>query len=237
MFDYYIEYFYLIPMGTFIFGVVMFALNHWDTTELEKKLMTNFKRFQIQISTMIFESIIIAIYFYLFIFKDMDISKESGKNAIFDYLLFILSLLIVSFAFAFVMNLVTIICNKTLKPKYLFHVNLVDKGRWLFVRKSSKNQILLCNENGEYLFISEWENLVFIQERVPLNKIRKLVFKNKSRVNKIIIILFLSLIVLTSLSTTIIDELETLESFIFILTIIILMGFNINIYSIRKYYL
>lgn len=238
MFNFYLDYFYLIPISTFILGVVMYSLNHWDTTELEKKVMTNYKRIQIQIAIIIFESILFSIYFYVFIFKDLEIVKEGsrGKDLILQYLLFVLTLFIVSSIFAIAINVVNLFSNKFFKPKYYYLVNMEDKKNWILIRKSNKNQILLKNDQGEHLFLNDWGNLIFTQKQYPLNWLRRIIFKNNNRVNKIIFILISSFVVLSFTTLYILVKISNIESFIILLGTIIILGFAINIYIINKNY-
>lgn len=236
MIDEYIEYYYLVPVGTILILAMMYAINNWDASFLEKKLITNFKKLQILVSTIFLETIVMFVLVYIFMIirpgaPEIYILNNDGTKKI---LPFLLSLFIMSLSTALILNIVLHFSLRFLSVKYYYYVNLENlEGKWYLKRKSNKNQILLKNEKGDHVFLNEWNELIFKQELVTLNKLQIFLYTNKKRTKRIIITLLLSAIILYSI--VFLGGLSSTENLILQTAGLILMLISMNIYMVRKY--
>lgn len=129
----------IAPMCTLLLFIITYAVNNWDVTELENKLMTNFQKVKIVSSVLFLVSIGAAI---LSVSIEWLKENENDTKLEFDYELLLMAIvfLVIYFligiiGYAFVRLIVFIITNKT--NYYITFENPNEK--WYVVRRVNKN--------------------------------------------------------------------------------------------------
>ena len=171
----------------------MYGFNYWNVTNLEKKLMTNFKRIQIQSAIVVLESIFLGVIFYILIYINNDNNEKYGdSNVMYFSPILLMQAFIIAFIFILIINFVTLISTKLIFPQFDYYV---EKGepieKWYLVRVAQKNQVLLDNRNGKFIFQEGWQGDIFFMEKVKFDKFREFLLKSEKRVDIIAFTLFI----------------------------------------------
>ncbi|MER2009729.1 MAG: hypothetical protein ABS939_20020 [Psychrobacillus sp.] len=196
MLDRFIEYYYLVPLSSVLIAIIMYGFNYWNVTNLEKKLMTNFKRVQILFAAIFLESIFIGLVFYILLLISKD-EIYSNSNLNYSFTSLLIQAFIIAFGLVFLINLVMLVSAKFLVPSFDYYLEKGEsEDKWYLVRISSKNQVLMTNRDGKYVFQEGWQGDIFFQEMVELKGIRKFIFETEHRTEKIGGILFVFSIIL-----------------------------------------
>ena len=212
----------------------MYGFNYWNVTNLEKKLMTNFKRIQIQSAIVVIESIFLGIVFYLLIIINTENNDKYGiENVMYFSPLVFIQAFIIAFVFILLINMVLLISTQFIFPKFDYYL---EKGepveKWYLVRVSQKNQVLLNNRNGKFIFQEGWQGEIFFVEMVKFNKFRELLFKTEKRSHRIALALFIISSIFYFLGRFL--EISTSNSLVFFIisTIFIFFAFILEIAKI-----
>lgn len=198
LFDKLIENYYLVPLSSILIAIVIYGTNYWNVTNLEKKLMTNFKRIQIQIAIVVLESIFLGVFFYLVLLINKDSSQILGDLNVMSFsLALLIQALIIAFVLVVLINMIFLISAKFIFPQFDYYVEKGEpKEKWYLIRLSQKNQVLLNNRKDKFIFQDGWGGDIFFQEMREFNKIRKFLFRTESKTDTIIIVLVISSVML-----------------------------------------
>jgi|GEM_PF-4656279 len=185
MIDKYIEYYYLVPVSSLLILVITYAINNWDATTLENHLMSNFKKLQIFSSTILLESIVISFVLYILLLLNQEPLEKMYHVKDFEsthVMMLLVNLFIIGFIISLGLNLLLILIKKIFGVKYYFFTFLPNtEGKWYLFRKSTKNRILLMDENGRFLFHEDWNGLIFEKKIFKLNKLQLLLYGTEKR--------------------------------------------------------
>ncbi|MDM5333448.1 hypothetical protein QUF56_09435 [Ureibacillus composti] len=217
MFNDIFEYYYVVPIFSFLLIALTVAINNWGITPIEYKLMTNFKKVQVVGSTILIETIVLSVFWITvsFAFGSIEgmLKDNELENNTMNIIMIMLGIVILSFCMTIAINFSNFIGKEILIMKYLYYVNLQDsKEKWYLERKSSQNKILLSNNKGEFLFVSEWENLIFKTETKSLNKMQKFIFSSERKTHIISLILIGVIVILYIIAIKV--DLNTIGNFI-----------------------
>lgn len=239
MFDDVIQYYYIVPLLSMLIVTITFGINNWDITDIEKKLITRFKRLQIELSLILIETIIIGISFAIILNKVM-LEPFKDIDDIYQKVFLVCStMFFVTFPLTLIVHLVLLFVKWLLVPKINHYLILDDPNeKWFLKRTTHKGQILLENKNNDCIFIKEWDNLKFNSSDHTQTKVGKWVFKTAKRTNLLLIGLFLSMIVLLILYFCLfLENKETKDLFnasVTFLSIVFLFIIFIVIYYVKK---
>lgn len=212
----------IAPMCTLLLFIITYAVNNWDVTELENKLMTNFQKVKIVSSVLFLVSIGAAI---LSVSIEWLKENENDTKLEFDYELLLMAIvfLVIYFligiiGYAFVRLIVFIITNKT--NYYITFENPNEK--WYVVRRVNKKYILVKFAET-FKFVENWYEKDFVKEIGQLNRFQEFLYKNKIRFYTIIILLVsISASLFYSLYKSELDDISSFISYAFCI-----VGFSI----------
>jgi len=194
MFDSVIEYYYIVPLLSFLILIATFSINHWDMTEIEKKFITRFRRVQIEVSIIFIETIIVGVVFVLVLNKKLLEPFNSIENVYEKIFLMVISLFLLFLPFILIVNGALWLMKWLIIPetKYFVYLNQSNE-KWVLERTTIKGQILLRNENADCVFLKEWDNLTFNKGKTIFPACGKWIYKNSKRFNLVMVWLTLSL--------------------------------------------
>lgn len=201
MFESILQYPFIVSIFSLAVVVINFGINHLDTTSLENKLMTNFKKLQTKGALIILEIFIITIFLTAIVWvingTPDNIIDDKGQISLNNAGLFVFSIAFISLCFSLILHFSIYVAKKICVIKHNFYVHLPDSDeKWYLVRKSSQNRILLKSTKEEYIFIDEWSNLVFKTEFASLNILQQFIYTSEKRLNKVVFTLLIFIIVL-----------------------------------------
>lgn len=237
VFDEFIQYYYVVPIFSILLVIISFWINNRDATSLENKLMTNFKKLQIFCSTIFIETIMIGIVLFVLIYINNDLPEymveESKGVNIESTLPFIIALVLVSFGLSLVLHTSLLITKKLFSVKTHYFVKLSDSTiKWYLVRLSNNKQILLMNNDVEYIFLNEWAELVFKAELMEFTKFQKLIYSSEKKINLISISLLCSTIAIYIFF--VFFELDLVEIFIMMFAMVLLLSICVWLNQMKK---
>ncbi|WP_346216436.1 hypothetical protein NSQ14_12650 [Caldifermentibacillus hisashii] len=127
---------YLVPIGAFIKVLV----DNWNSTDLERKLMSNFKKFQIGLAKYILVGVSFVAYFYLIV---LPLSLDSSKVADVPLVRFLSMLFIIFASLYFLLEKLFFFAINIFKFKFDYYIVNEDNEPDLLVIKSSAKNLLL----------------------------------------------------------------------------------------------
>ncbi|KYG90821.1 hypothetical protein A0U40_17655 [[Bacillus] sp. KCTC 13219] len=194
MFDNVIQYYYLAPIFLTLFVAVTYSINHWDMPDIEKNFITRFKRIQITVSLMLIETLSLEIYFAVVINKGLLKSFPDVKDLYQKVFLISVTLFLVSAFFILMINISFQILKQMIAPKVRYYVILEGSNdKWLLERATFHKQILLRNDEGDYILLKEWDNLKFKNNELIFPKLGSWIYKTNKRFNLIMMWLVVSM--------------------------------------------
>lgn len=240
MFDDILKNYYLIPIFSMLIVTITFGINNWDMTDIEKKLITRFKRLQIESSLILIETIIIGISFSIILNKKMFESFEEVDDIYLKTFLICITMFCVVIPFTLSIHLIVLFTKWLLVPKINYYVILNDSNeKWFLKRTAIKGQILLKNKEEDCIFIKDWDNLKFNTCEPIYTKIGNHIYKNKKRYNSVLKWLLLSMFLIIGFYLYPRDrnvEISFLNTSLILALLFLLTIYFVILYA-KKYYL
>lgn len=242
MFDDVIKYYYIVPLFSIFIVTITFGINNWDITDIEKKLITRFKRLQIELSLILIETIIIGISFAISLNKIM-LEPFNDIDDIYQKIFLVcITLFTVAFSLTLIVHSVLLFVKWLLVPKKNYYLILDETNEeWFLKRTTIKGQILLKNKNNDCIFIKEWANLKFNYSNHTQTKVGNHIFITPKRTKLVLIWLFLSMMILCAIYFCLFREIkdtkDIINASVTFLIIIFLFIIYIVIYYVKKIYI
>lgn len=240
MFDELLKNYYIIPIFSTLIIPITFGINNWDMTDIEKKLVTRFKRLQIELSLMLIETVMIGICLSITLnekllepFKDID-------DGYLKILLICITLFTVIFPLTLSVHVVLLFVKWLLVPKKNYYVMLDNSNEeWFLKRAATKGQILLENKKSDCIFIKDWDGIKFNANKPIPTKMGNYIYKNRKQNNLILFWLLFSIIILTGFCLYFLNaqdgKITMVKNIIFVLSLTLLTVYFVIVY-VRKYY-
>lgn len=149
----------LIGCTLLIATIIKVLVDYWNTTSLERLLMTDMQRFKGNMSNLIFPSIVLAGFGTLFIWligEEVPKTKDDTEVVFRVFGLILLGSILLHALLSWVGRFLT------LKLEYFIDLN--DGHTWKIIRRSNKNTLLLENEDEKNKLIDNWVDKVFTSE-------------------------------------------------------------------------
>lgn len=147
-------YGYLIGAITFFVYILKAAIDFWFVTELEKKLMTDYQKLKGFVSKLMITIIPNVILTFLLTLGAGQGVLNSNKE-LSEVLLIVVFLLII-FLLNIFFHLTMIFIERILNLKSDYIIS-IDNESWNIKRLTKNNQLLLVNNNKEFLLIEDWK--------------------------------------------------------------------------------
>lgn len=148
------KYGYLIGAITFFVYILKAAIDFWLVTELEKKLMTDYQKLKGFVSKLMITIIPNVILTFLLTLGAgqgiLNSNKELSEGLL--IVVFLLIIFLLNIFFHLTMIFIERILN--LKSDYIISI---DNESWNIKRLTKNNQLLLVNNNKEFLLIEDWK--------------------------------------------------------------------------------
>lgn len=147
-------YGYLIGAITFFVYILKAAIDFWFVTELEKKLMTDYQKLKGFVSKLMITIVPNVILTFLLTLGAgqgvLNSNKELSEGLL--IVVFLLIIFLLNIFFHLTMIFIERILN--LKSDYIISI---DNESWNIKRLTKNNQLLLVNNNKEFLLIEDWK--------------------------------------------------------------------------------
>ena len=222
---------YLLAVITWVLFVIKIAINYWNTTEIERKLMTDLKRINGSISKFVVSSLLIIIISFIYIVINQKKYPEIDFNSE-NIFLIIVAVTVIFLLGGLVINFLVFCLDKAISIKYDYFILLSNSDRWKVIRMTDKSTLLIQKGDDETRLIKDWIDKSFVR---VINK-ETWMYKlcgNKKKIKNVIKALSLMSTVLFILSIFLVSPWSLLCFFITMivfLALIIVYG-NFRIYS------
>lgn len=173
--------------------IIMYTVDHWNSTELERKLMTNFRKLKINISVSLFISIIGTLFVSGYIFW-----RHSEVSLVDILATFILLAILTVITTALVFSMLKLLTFKTTFYTYLTKEK--NEERWVIVKVIKGKELLLERESDKMQIVTSWSDKLIERDSKPLWEWQYNLYDNKKvfcAVLSLFIIMFLACFGLT----------------------------------------
>lgn len=167
--------FTLTSIVTLVIILIRTFVDHFEDTDLERKLTTNFKKLKVNITfDFVLSSIMTIIFIGYLIYKlDANVKKKLVSNLnelqfdeLYPIIKFVIIIFFLFFILCFVFRLFVsfIVLLISIKPKY--YIELFDKGfkeKWIIIKRSGKGLLVKkMDDVNKYMIIDNWNNQVIV---------------------------------------------------------------------------
>lgn len=185
---------YIVVVITWLFYMLKIAINYWNTTEIERKLMTDLKRLNGSFSKFVVSSLLIIIISFAYIIINQRNLPEMDFNSENTFLI-IISITVIFVLGGLVINFLVFCLDKILTIKYDYFIKLSDSDIWKVIRMTDKKTLLIQKGNNESKLINDWIGKSLIRELNKDTWMYKLCGDYRKIKRIIYVILFLSVVV------------------------------------------
>lgn len=169
-----ISYIAVIPL---IVITIKNIIDNRNLTDIEKLLMTNWKKFKIDLSNYgVYNFLLLSIGIFYTAFINSSSLDKVFPSISAGILAFAVVWLIMTFAFIFLFNSITWI-DQNLTSHDEFFITL-ENEEWKIIKMKSETSMLVRKDN-RYMFVDDWNNRVISSKpksSTPLKKIYMLLF-------------------------------------------------------------
>lgn len=223
---------YWISCILLVVMIIKVVVDYWNTTSLERIIMTDLEKFVGHISNLVFPSLILAVVSgSSTLLIEVETSGTNDEN-VYSKEQIAWGTFGVVLTFSIILNAILSWIGKVFSIKIEYYIELNDEKDWKIVRRSNKETLLIENKEEKTKFIDNWVDKDFYNELNEKSYMNKF-YKSKKFKYSIEWILILSALVLFIATTVYINNLWSLVTFI--IGAIFLVTFVLIVVNSRDY--